>query len=116
MMPSNNVRHRIRAFAARRLVRYLPYPHFMWVAPLDAVLRVLWRAQGDIPPAYWPRLVLLLLLSGISTVASLPERGIVGYGCGCASQMERDNAPVFVLATSDPGRHFCRTCWRPIRA
>ena len=43
---------------------YLPYPHFMCVAPLDAVLRVLWHAEGKIPPAYWPRLVLLLLLSG----------------------------------------------------
>ena len=107
MMPSNNVRHRIRAFAARWLVPYLPYPHFMCVAPLDAVLRILWRAQGQIPPAYWPRLVLLLLLSGISTVASLPERVIVGVWLRLRPpRMERDNAPVFVLGYFRSGTTF----------
>lgn len=107
MMPSNNVRHRIRAFAARWLVPYLPYPHFMCVAPLEAVLRILWRAQGQIPAAYWPRLVLLLLLSGISTVASLPERVIVGVWLRLRPpRMERDNAPVFVLGYFRSGTTF----------
>ena len=107
MMPSNNVRHRIRAFAARWLVPYLPYPHFMCVAPLDAVLRILWRAEGQIPPAYWPRLVLLLLLSGISTAASLPERVIVGAWLRLRPpRMERDNAPVFVLGYFRSGTTF----------
>lgn len=106
-MPSNNVRHRIRAFAARWLVPYLPYPHFMCVAPLDAVLRILRRAEGQIPPAYWPRLVLLLLLSGISTVASLPERVIVGAWLRLRPpRMERDNAPVFVLGYFRSGTTF----------
>jgi hypothetical protein len=97
-MVSNNMRHRIRAFASRWLVPYLPYPHFMCVAPLDAVLRVLLRAEGQIPLAYWPRLVLLLLLSGINTIASLPERVILGAWLRLRPpRMERDNAPVFVL-------------------
>lgn len=107
MMPSNNVRHRIRAFAARFLVPYLPYPHFMCVAPLDAVLRILWRAEGQIPPAYWPRLVLLLLFSGISTVASLPERVIVAAWLRLRPPpMERGNAPVFVLGYFRSGTTF----------
>lgn len=106
-MPSNNLRHRIRAFAARRLAPYLPYPHFMCVAPVDAVLRILWRAEGQIPPAYWPRLVLLLLLSGINTVASLPERLILGAWLRLRPpRMERDNAPVFVLGYFRSGTTF----------
>ncbi|WP_258589331.1 sulfotransferase family protein [Mesorhizobium sp. AR02] len=107
MMPSHNVQHRIRAFAARWLVPYLPYPHFMFVAPLDAVLRILWHAEGRIPPAYWPRLVLLLLLSGISTVASLPERMILWLWLRLRPpRMERDNAPVFVLGYFRSGTTF----------
>jgi hypothetical protein len=79
----------------------------MCVAPLDAVLRILWRAQGRIPPAYWPRLVLLLLLSGISTVASQPERMIVGAWLRLRPpRMERDNAPVFVLGYFRSGTTF----------
>lgn len=117
MMPSNNVRHRIRAFAARWLVPYLPYPHFMCVAPLDAVLRILWRAEGRIPPAYWPRLVLLLLFSGISTVASLPERVIVAAWLRLRPPLwSGTTPPCSSSATSDRGRRFCRTCWQPIRA
>jgi hypothetical protein len=79
----------------------------MCVAPLDAVLRILWRAQGQIPPAYWPRLVLLLLLSGINTVASLPERVILGVWLRLRPpQMQRDNAPVFVLGYFRSGTTF----------
>ncbi|TPI19452.1 sulfotransferase [Mesorhizobium sp. B4-1-1] len=106
-MKSNIIRHRVRAFAARWLVPYLPYPHFMCVAPLDAVLRVLWRAEGQFPPAYWPRLVLLLLLSGINTIASLPERLILAAWLRLRPpRMERDNAPVFVLGYFRSGTTF----------
>ena len=106
-MASNTIRHRIRAFAERWLVPYLPYPHFMCVAPLDAVLRVLWYAEGKIPPAYWPRLVLLLLLSGINTVASLPERVILWAWLRLRPpRMERDKAPVFVLGYFRSGTTF----------
>jgi hypothetical protein len=106
-MASNAIRHRIRAFAARWLAPYLPYPHFMCVAPLDGVLRILWRAEGQIPPAYWPRLVLLLLLSGISTVASLPERAILGVWLRLRPpRMEPNNAPVFVLGYFRSGTTF----------
>ncbi|MBW8908334.1 MAG: sulfotransferase [Mesorhizobium sp.] len=95
------------SLAARRLVPYLPYPHFMCVAPLEAVLRVLWRAQGQIPPAYWPHLVLLLLLSAISTVVSLPERVVVGAWLRLRPpRMKRDNAPVFVLGYFRSGTTF----------
>lgn len=106
-MPSNTIRHRIRAFAGRWLVPYLPYPHFMSVAPLDAVVRILWRAEGEIPPAYWPRLVLLLLLSGINTAASLPERVILWAWLRLRPpRMERDKAPVFVLGYFRSGTTF----------
>ena len=106
-MASNTIRHRIRAFAERWLVPYLPYPHFMCVAPLDAVLRVLWYAEGKIPPAYWPRLVLLLLLSGINTIASLPERVILWAWLRLRPpRMERDKAPVFVLGYFRSGTTF----------
>lgn len=106
-MASNTIQHRIRAFAERWLVPYLPSPHFMCVAPLDAVLRVLWYAEGKIPPAYWPRLVLLLLLSGINTIASLPERVILWAWLRLRPpRMERDNAPVFVLGYFRSGTTF----------
>jgi len=106
-MPSDTIRHRTRTLAGRWLAPYLPYPHFMCVAPLDAVLRVLWRAEGRIPLAYWPRLGLLLLLSGITTVASLPERVIVGAWLQVRPpRMERDQAPVFVLGYFRSGTTF----------
>ncbi|MBZ9660962.1 sulfotransferase [Mesorhizobium sp. ESP-6-4] len=106
-MKSNAIRHRVRAFAARWLVPYLPYPHFMCVAPLDAVLRVLWRAEGRLPPAYWPRLMLLFLISGINTIASLPERVILGAWLRLRPpRMEPDNAPVFVLGYFRSGTTF----------
>ncbi|AZO43727.1 sulfotransferase [Mesorhizobium sp. M7D.F.Ca.US.005.01.1.1] len=99
--------HESISLAARRLAPYLPYPHFMCVAPLDAVLRILWRAEGNIPPAYWPRLVLLLLLSGVNTVASLPERVILAAWLRLRPpQMGRDNAPVFVLGYFRSGTTF----------
>lgn len=99
--------HENFSLAARRLVPYLPYPHFMCVAPLDAVMRILWRAEGRIPPAYWPRLALLLLISGINTIASLPERLILGAWLRLQPpRMERDNAPVFVLGYFRSGTTF----------
>ncbi|MBZ9767233.1 sulfotransferase [Mesorhizobium sp. CA6] len=106
-MKSNAMRHRVRAFAARWLVPYLPYPHFMCMAPLDAVLRVLWRAEGRLPPVYWPRLMLLFLISGINTIASLPERVILGAWLRLRPpRMEPDNAPVFVLGYFRSGTTF----------
>ncbi|QPC91064.1 sulfotransferase [Mesorhizobium sp. INR15] len=101
------LRQRIRAFAASWLVPYLPYPHFMCVAPLDPVLRILWRAEGQIPPAYWPRLFLLLLLSAVTTVASMPERVILWAWLRLRPpRMEHDNAPVFVLGYFRSGTTF----------
>lgn len=102
--------HENISLVARRLAPYLPYPHYMCAAPLDAVLRVLWQAQGQVPPAYWPRLVLLLLLSGINTVASLPERVIVQVWLRLRPpRMARDNAPVFVLGYFRSGTTFLQT-------
>ena len=109
-MPSNTIRQRIQSFAASWLVPYLPYPHFMCVAPLDAVVRVLWRAEGAIPLAYWPRLLFLLLFSGINTIASLPERVILGAWLWLRPpRMERDKAPVFVLGYFRSGTTFLQT-------
>ena len=97
----------MRASLARRLMPYLPYPHFMSVAPLDGVLRVLRHSQGGIPPAYWPRLVLLLLLSAINTIASLPERVISNVWLRFwPPPIERHNAPVFVLGYFRSGTTF----------
>jgi omega-hydroxy-beta-dihydromenaquinone-9 sulfotransferase len=100
-------RRRIRAFTDRWLTPYLPYPHFMCVAPIDAILRILWRAQGEIPPAYWPRLLLLLLVSGINTVASLPERLVLAAWLRLRPpRIERHQAPLFVLGYFRSGTTF----------
>lgn len=116
-MPPNRLRQRIRAFLDRWLVPYLPYPHFMSVAPVDAVLRVLWRAEGAIPPAYWPRLVVLLVISGGNTVASLPERMMLAAWLRFRPPlMERDNAPVFVLGYFRSGTTFLQNLLAADRA
>jgi len=79
----------------------------MCVAPIDAVLRLLWRADGHIPPPYWPRLLLLLLLSGINTLASLPERLILAAWLRLRPpRIERHQAPVFVLGYFRSGTTF----------
>lgn len=106
-VPPDQGRRRILAFANRWLIPYLPYPHFMCVAPIDAILRILWRAEWHIPPAYWPRLLLLLLLSGINTVASLPERLILAAWLRLQPpRIERHQAPVFVLGYFRSGTTF----------
>src|SRR5437667_3243055 len=64
----------IRQFLDRWLLPYLPYPHFMSLAPLDVVLRLLYRPFAWIPVVYWPRLALLIAFSLVGTVVSLPER------------------------------------------
>jgi hypothetical protein len=51
-----------------------PYPHFMGFAPIDVWLRLLFRLRVSIPPRYWLRLGLALLLSLMVTVVTLPER------------------------------------------
>lgn len=106
-MQSIPARHRIKASASHWLVAYLPYPHFMSVGPIDAVLSILWRARGRVHPAYWPRLALLLVLSTISTFASLPERMILAAWLRLRPpRLERDNAPVFVLGYFRSGTTF----------
>ena len=97
----------MRASLARSLIAYLPFPHIMSVAPFDGVLRVLRHSQGRIPPAYWPRLLLLLLLSAINTIASLPERVISNVWLRFwPPPIERHNAPVFVLGYFRSGTTF----------
>jgi len=77
------------------------------VAPIDAVLRILWHAQWQIPPAYWPRLLLLLMVSGINTVASVPERLILAAWLRLRPpRIERQQAPVFVLGYFRSGTTF----------
>ena len=106
-MSTDQDRWRILGFANLWLMPYLPSPHFMSVGPIDAILRILWRAEWHIPPAYWPRLLVLLLLSGINTVASLPERLILAAWLRLRPpRIERHQAPVFVLGYFRSGTTF----------
>lgn len=98
---------RIRQFLDHWIAPYLPYPHFMCLAPIDAVLRLLLRARLRIPPAYWPRLVLLLLISAVITVASLPERLMLAVWLRLRPpRIEQDQVPVFVLGYFRSGTTF----------
>lgn len=97
----------MRAFARRWLTPHAPYPHFMCLAPIDTILRLLLRSPPRIPPAYWPRLVLLLLASAAITVTSLPERLILGVWLRLwPPKIERHQAPVFVLGYFRSGTTF----------
>ncbi len=105
--PSEPAPGRARAFAERWLIPYLPYPHIMCVAPIDTILRLLLRVRPRIPPAYWPRLILLLLISMIVTIGSLPERLILGAWLRLRPpRIEPHQAPVFVLGYFRSGTTF----------
>ena len=50
----------VRGFFQRWVFPYLPYPHFMGLAPLDSVLALLLRTRMKMPVALWPRLTRFL--------------------------------------------------------
>lgn len=63
-----------------KLSRFIafPYPHFMAFAPLDVWARLLFAPAVWISPRYWLRLAFVLFTSFLGTIASLPERIILG--------------------------------------
>ncbi len=53
---------------------FLPMPHFMGLAPLDAWVRLLLFPFVWVKPVYWPRLAIGLVTSAFGTAITLPER------------------------------------------
>src|SRR6185503_2968335 len=108
--PSTNAPGPLRRFLDRRILPYLPYPHFMGTAPLDAVFRLLYRPFAWIPVVYWPRLALLILFSTLATIFSLPERMILAVWLKVRPvKIPAHQAPVFVLGHFRSGTTFLQT-------
>ncbi len=101
---------RIRDFFQRWVFPFLPYPHLMGLAPLDSVLRLLLRTRLNVPVSLWPRLVLLLFFSTLSTILSLPERlAIAAWLRFRPRRVEPHEAPVFVLGYFRSGTTHLQT-------
>lgn len=82
----------------------------MCVAPIDTILRLLLRVPPRIPPGYWPRLILVLLISAIVTIGSLPERLLLGAWLRLRPpKIEPHQAPVFVLGYFRSGTTFLQS-------
>jgi hypothetical protein len=75
-----------------RLLKALPYPHFMAFAPLDAWARMLLLPRARVGLAYMPRLVFGLFTSALGTLLTLPERLLL--------------APALRLAARRSGMHL----------
>ena len=89
---------------------YVPYPHFMGLAPLDSLLKLLFRKPVRVPPALWPRLVVLLVFSVISTILSLPERAAIALWLKFRPrEIAPEEAPVFVLGYFRSGTTWLQT-------
>ena len=101
---------RIRGFLRRWVYPYLPYPHFMGLAPLDMVLALLFRARVRVPVALWPRLLLLLFFSALSSLLTLPERlAIAAWLHFRPRRVAPHEAPVFVLGFFRSGTTWLQT-------
>ncbi len=101
---------RMREFLRRRVLPTLPYPHFMGLAPLDSVLALLVRAPAKVPVVLWPRLVVLLFFSALSTILSLPERlAIAAWLHFRPRRAAPHEAPVFVLGYFRSGTTWLQT-------
>ncbi len=101
---------RLRDFLGRRVAPYLPTPHFMALAPLDVVLRMLLHPPARIPPIYWPRLAVLLVLSAMEAVVSLPERVVLALWLKWRPPpISAHQAPIFVLGYFRSGTTFMQT-------
>ena len=100
----------IRGFLQRRVFPYLPYPHFMGLAPLDSVLALLLRRPAKVPVILWPRLVVLLFFSALSTVLSLPERLAIALWLKLRPRrIAPHEAPIFVLGYFRSGTTWLQT-------
>jgi hypothetical protein len=97
-------------FFQRRVFPYLPYPHFMGLAPLDSVLKLLLRKPVRVPAALWPRLAVLLILSTLSTILSAPERAAIALWLKFRPRaITPAEAPVFVLGYFRSGTTWLQT-------
>jgi omega-hydroxy-beta-dihydromenaquinone-9 sulfotransferase len=100
----------IREFLQRWVFPYLPYPHFMGLAPLDSVLALLLRTRPKVPVVLWPRLAVLLSLSALSTILSLPERLAIATWLRFRPRAPTPHeAPVFVLGYFRSGTTWLQT-------
>lgn len=85
-------------------IPYLPYPHFMALAPLDTWFRLLFLPRAAIPWRYWPRLAAALAISAVATAVTLPERLLVALWFRAKRPApNRDPGPVFVLGGARSG-------------
>jgi omega-hydroxy-beta-dihydromenaquinone-9 sulfotransferase len=100
----------IRGFSRRWVFPYLPYPHFMGLAPLDSVLALLLRTRPRVPVVLWPRLALLLFFSALSTLLSLPERLAIATWLHFRLRTPAPHeAPIFVLGYFRSGTTWLQT-------
>ncbi len=100
----------LRGFLQRWVFPYLPYPHFMGLAPLDSVLALLFRVPAKVPVVLWPRLIVLLFFSALSTVLSLPERlAIAAWLRFRPRTVAPHEAPIFVLGYFRSGTTWLQT-------
>ena len=100
----------VRGFLQRWVLPYLPYPHFMGLAPLDSVLALLFRARAKVPVALWPRLIVLLFFSALSSLLNLPERlAIAAWLHFRPRHVAPHEAPVFVLGYFRSGTTWLQT-------
>ncbi len=100
----------IREFLQRRVFPYLPYPHFLGLAPLDSVLALIFRTRLRVPAALWPRLAVLLFFSALSTILSLPERLAIALWLKFRPRhVAPHEAPVFVLGYFRSGTTWLQT-------
>ncbi len=97
-------------FLQRRVFPYLPYPHFMGLAPLDSILALLLRTRPRVPLVLWPRLILLLFFSALATLLTLPERlAIAAWLKFRPRPIAAHEAPVFVLGYFRSGTTWLQT-------
>lgn len=98
---------------------YVPYAHFMTLAPIDVWFRLLRDSGGPIRLRYWPRLTFALACSFAATVLTLPERLIFSLwtrlrGRTLAGGPSRVSpAPVFILGYFRSGTthlHYLLNC------
>ncbi len=74
-----------------------PYPHFMGFAPLDGWYRLLISGQVVIPPRFWLRLAVALLVSLFFTFVTLPERLLTALWLRLGKPRKPLPGPVIIL-------------------
>ena len=81
-----------------------PFPPIFCLAPLDVWFRFLLNPRPKIGIRYWPRVLVGLALSAVSTLITLPERLVVGV---CLRlRRPRGPAPVVILGYYRSGTTF----------